>query len=569
MPLTPEQLRNGALAYDAPVLLTPPPGTAFAPWSHKQFEDAHLPPPSAAYRYVAGGEDLFRTEPDFADVQQGAIGDCYLLSAINALIRTKPHDFFREMIGGDADYVHVRFFAPVGPAFQPVVVRVPRTILHAVVKGRAVPLQKHGAVWPYFIEKAYAFFRTYYLQPLSLRRLIKIPGRAPPLPAEPTWPFPNVVCPPPKAPDERYARTYIEALTGGSTGRAYQHLTGEEMEWVSPTKTISGKNGDIRLPTSVFRCELLRAMLDEARPSALDMPWEALLDAFLEVAGRKLDALTGPLAGGAVPPTGLPDLRLAIRQHVRATRADRRPAVDKCLKLIASKIEYRQEMRQEDIAPLIEKIQPDDVDDPRLGLRPFNFGNVIDDFIFVSFPGKRGTGIYADYQENLFSKIEIGLKPMGGTVSVAFAGTKKVLGTEPAWLILRKNIKSKKKGLVPGHAYLIGDTHKIEITAKGGTKELCFVYLRNPWSNYIRRYVPKIVEAADGSRTVSLSGKAVDDIASLPRNAVTILEAELLGREDEVERLRAFASRDTRQSAFFPVELSDLTKFFDDVAISV
>ncbi|MFD2030120.1 hypothetical protein ACFSKM_07085 [Ancylobacter dichloromethanicus] len=66
---------------------------------------------------------------------------------------------------------------------------------------------------------------------------------------------------------------------------------------------------------------------------------------------------------------------------------------------------------------------------------------------------------------------------------------------------------------------------------------------------------------------MSLSGKMVEQLASIPDNPLDILKAESLGLQDDVKRLEAVVSQDADGRAFFPIELSDLTKFFDQIAM--
>lgn len=561
---------DGLLVYLPQAGAAPPPSTPHAHWDQAEFKDIHLPPPSADYRYVASTGPLFVNEPAFEDVRQGSIGDCYLLSAINALIRKKPKSI-PDMIGADADHVHVRFHVPHAGATSPVIVRVQRTILHAVVKGQNVPLQEHKADWVYFIEKAYAFLRTYYLQPILQEDLVKLPNPPPPQPLPPPslppWPFQNVARPPVASADRRYACTYLEALASGVTHRAYEHLAGGTSDVISPTVTITGINGPVTMSTSVFRCELLRSMLDESYLSPLHKDWRPILGTFLTTAGKKTNDIMVPLPGATV---AAPFSAVAneIRAHIRTTYANRRSAVDKCLDIISRKIEYIQEMRREDIARLLKDIKRTEINLSAHGYKPVNFEGVIADFVANSFPGKRGTGVYADYQLDIFQKIETGLKAASPVpISAAFAGTKRILGTESDWIVFRKNIDSAKKGLVAGHAYQIADTATIKLETTAGRRDIHFLYIRNPWNDYVRRYVPKTVETAGGLQVVSLSGKMVEQLASIPDNPLDILKAESLGLRDDVKRLEAVVSQDADGRAFFPIELSDLTKFFDQIAM--
>ena len=576
--------RNGRLAFPVPpgpvqpgpVQVAPVQGApvqvapvqvALAPlvhWDFHTFNDTHLPPPSDEYKYERVDLPLFKYAPDFVDVKQERIGDCYLLSAINSMIRVKSADFFYDMIGGTKDHVHVRFYGEKAGAIVPVIVQVQRTILKRVDGKKVVDLQGHSAIWPYFIEKAYAFFRAYYLQPLLGQSQIKIPDATKPQPAAPPWPFAAATSPAPK-PDHRYAVDYIEALEGGNSGRAYQHLTGEKTEDVTAAINTPGPPGGGRMDMRDYRGALLRFVLDESLPNPFGETWDATFDRFIGVLGRTVPELTASLAVPAVPVNDIV-VRAAIKQHIADTRLANRSVVVDLIGMLDKKKKLMREVRSTDIRPLLARIVRRPISLAASGMKDIDFGTFLLDFVGKSFPGKRGTGEYTDYHEALFTRVRAACaaKPP----KAAFTSTRDIAHIYD-FIANTKVHEGKRKGLVPGHAYEISGTSTIKVRRPTGNVEIRFILLRNPWNEYVRGYKFKFERLGGVDTVKSLSASPVQDLKKLPESALKILELQGQGLKQQATQLQARASQQVRQSAAFPVELSDITKYFDQVQLGI
>ncbi|MDQ0302983.1 hypothetical protein [Ancylobacter polymorphus] len=61
----------------------------------------------------------------------------------------------------------------------------------------------------------------------------------------------------------------------------------------------------------------------------------------------------------------------------------------------------------------------------------------------------------------------------------------------------------------------------------------------------------------------------VPGLKNLPENALKILELQGQGLKIQVVQWQARASQQVRRSAAFPVELSDITRFFDQVQLGI
>jgi calpain family cysteine protease len=118
-------------------------------------------------RLWASRKPLFTHAPTLRDVRQGAVGDCYLIAAIDAIL-SKPGGaaLIQAMMREDHDgSIVVRFFRERADAPQhldPEYIRVKTSVLERGVGGalrrRGAP-QASGALWVKVLEKAWAAHR--------------------------------------------------------------------------------------------------------------------------------------------------------------------------------------------------------------------------------------------------------------------------------------------------------------------------------------------------------------------------------------------------------------------------
>ena len=99
--------------------------------------------------------DLFPNNDLVADVKQGIFGDCFLLSSILAILKSKPEgsgeEFIRGMMRQEGKYTVVRLFDP--NTKEPVYVRVENSVHYE--NGRRTV--NHAALWVHILEKAYTY----------------------------------------------------------------------------------------------------------------------------------------------------------------------------------------------------------------------------------------------------------------------------------------------------------------------------------------------------------------------------------------------------------------------------
>ena len=112
--------------------------------------------PVAEYPYVDfSSRPLFTDGPEYSDVQQGYLGDCYLLAALSSLADKDP-TVIRHLIApmGDGTYA-VRFYR----SGQAVYLRLDADLPAWGAAPVYADLSPEGELWVALVEKAYAQFR--------------------------------------------------------------------------------------------------------------------------------------------------------------------------------------------------------------------------------------------------------------------------------------------------------------------------------------------------------------------------------------------------------------------------
>jgi len=120
-----------------------------------------LPDPDLTY-YARGYQNfaarpLFVDGPRYDDVNQGAVGDCYLLASLSSLADTDPN-IIKEMIAplGDGTYA-VRFYRDGTEVYLRLDADLPVGLYGNTLAYAG--LGPDGQIWVALIEKAYAYFR--------------------------------------------------------------------------------------------------------------------------------------------------------------------------------------------------------------------------------------------------------------------------------------------------------------------------------------------------------------------------------------------------------------------------
>ena len=156
-------------------------------------------------------QPLFTHEPNTFDVRQGDIGDCYMLTGLNALLLKDP-EFIKDCMKDEGDTVAVRFYK--GPG-QPFFVRVKKTLVegryvgkdkatgNTVTSKRSVSVGARDVFWVRMFEKAFAAARQ-YLDPQGVQN------------AKQREKNPNL--------------DLMHQIAGGNSGEFIQLLTGKYME---------------------------------------------------------------------------------------------------------------------------------------------------------------------------------------------------------------------------------------------------------------------------------------------------------------------------------------------------
>ncbi len=102
---------------------------------------------------------LFEHEPCLKDIKQGAVGDCYLMASLAAIISADPKKIKKMMKDNLDGTVTVRFFN-TDEEKKPIYVKVSKTIpVDIYESGKVVDAFAKGPLWIKMIEKAYASVR--------------------------------------------------------------------------------------------------------------------------------------------------------------------------------------------------------------------------------------------------------------------------------------------------------------------------------------------------------------------------------------------------------------------------
>jgi hypothetical protein len=116
-----------------------------------------LPNPTDSGRTVDTNASLWGSGPVAGDVNQGAVGDCYLLSSFAAFAVSKPSVLLESAVDlGDGTYL-VQFIRENAPVYVRVSNDIPST--YGTSYNFARP-GSSGTVWAPVMEKAFAYFRT-------------------------------------------------------------------------------------------------------------------------------------------------------------------------------------------------------------------------------------------------------------------------------------------------------------------------------------------------------------------------------------------------------------------------
>lgn len=116
-----------------------------------RFEHDTIP---TVFPFENTGKDLFTDGPQKTDIQQGEVGDCYLMSALISLTKDNT-DLIYDMIDDQGDKCIVTLYQ----GGVPVKVEVSKKLMVKKVEGYkdSTPAAQHAAdIWAPIIEKAYA-----------------------------------------------------------------------------------------------------------------------------------------------------------------------------------------------------------------------------------------------------------------------------------------------------------------------------------------------------------------------------------------------------------------------------
>jgi hypothetical protein len=122
-----------------------------------EMQGQDLVDPTSSYSYSNfSNRPLWVDGPEYNDIRQGSLGDCYFLASLASLADTDPN-ILRQMIApmGDGTFV-VRFYENGSPTY----IRIDGDLPGSGFTTRYAKITPDGESWVALAEKAYAQFRT-------------------------------------------------------------------------------------------------------------------------------------------------------------------------------------------------------------------------------------------------------------------------------------------------------------------------------------------------------------------------------------------------------------------------
>ncbi len=374
---------------------------------------------------------LFPHAPNVLDIHQAAIGNCYLLAALQAIVERQPDTILNMLRDLRDGTVVVRLFRSQlngQPAGTPIYIRIQKTRL-ASLNPFADPI-KHDAPWVHMIEKAYAVLRrcierTQYREPITKFH--------------------------------RPANDIVEALDSGRPEDSLKILLGADA--VVGRHHIDKERFPEAIPNPKNRHELMAPLTQRATTPYLD-----IYNLFCHAPDPSNPHFTTSL--NRIFP--LPEYQET--QHTIQANLTIEIAHNLYFALYNQQKQTGKTLRSDTLWQTLHYHTQDILSEQTL-VR-------LHDYIINSgyFPLKRGTTAYTEHQFNYYQVIERALQAN----HILCLSTDTHIGAEKMLFSTRLN---PVKGLVGRHVY-----HVINCYQRAGH---CYIQIRNPWAWYKRGYVEK------------------------------------------------------------------------------
>ncbi len=383
---------------------------------------------------------LFPQPPSVNDVEQGGLGDCYLIAALQAVVARNSGDI-TGMMRDEGKTVTVRLYDvipganPTSPAiFQPRYISVTKELM---MMGSGEKRYAKGAPWVGILEKAYTAAGFKGTRASSAEAASAAPK--------------------------------YEDIEKGGADVAWEHLVGKPFK----SEKIKAEGGQAAL---------------ESNPRATvagftRLPWS---DVELDVYNNK----GNPTAGQTVADYSALSSYQILREVVK---------VDAWMGFVKAHkpLEYNVKQEKASSQPRSQIYIPGSYEaDLRIGdftefFSKYRLDKTVADKIidwmreYRVYPGDIASGIYTASQIAFFEHIRQALKK--GYVSL---GSKEIVGPETQGRGISAG-EQKYKGLAGPHAYTVMEVKPDADPKTLGPTETRWVKLRNPWGHYGREYAIK------------------------------------------------------------------------------
>lgn len=408
-------------------------------------------------KFVPVDGPLFPDEPGLGDLKQGAIGDCYLIAGLGSIVEREPKVIKRAILDNGDGTVTVRLFdksKDVPPKFSEKYVTFEKSVLKSDEGNHA-----KDTLWVQMLEKAYAIHSKE---------------------AAPEGDGPNTE-------DGPTTGSYTKMGEGGYSSDVFEAFLGRPST-KRPVKaranlgeTLKGLRDQLTTPKKVEDGDVAKIAIalqekglpeDVAKKIAAEFKGKSGDDMMKNVEKEVLPELfkTIPGLGKILSDNEVPqdEIMIAVRKSATA---------DPLLKIVTDFTDNVPNMAtftKEDLDDLL-------ASDVFLAL-PTAMQKEFREATAGKFPGKQGTGIYSEAQEESYGRIVEALT-VEGCVSM---GTGEDVG-KVAGKGFSGGEAVSETGIIGTHAYTITGTYEPKegeaLFLPGAKKQVKYVRVRNPWGD--------------------------------------------------------------------------------------
>jgi hypothetical protein len=394
-------------------------------------------------KFVKTDKPLFEKEPSPEDIKQGAIGDCFLLAGLGAMVSKDPGVIKRAILDNGDGTVTVRLFDKQGtrdkPTFEQKFITFEKSVLESDEGDHA-----KDSLWVQMMEKAYAIHGA----------------------------------------SKGESSSYLQLNAGGKASAVFEAFLGR----AAAEKPIPSSKGALtKIETSLSDS----IPISEVSPNDLSKMEEGLKK--LGVSEQAIGKILAGYQGKTFMDLDGHRFRMGdVWPSIKEDDSIKGKVTLPQLKAVVSVTKPPERVAFESFTQTYQKlleggaVRADEVEALMLTNEfkalPANLQQAFRQKAQGQFPGKRGTGEYSEGDEAVWKTIEDGVKNEG---CIAMQ-TKETVGSSQDSKGLSAG-EPVSKGLVGKHVYTVTGIHVPkqgeELFVPGAKKPVKYVRIRNPWGD--------------------------------------------------------------------------------------